>query len=80
MDFQQIPGIVAYEESANLSAIEPHAQIFYEMDCSERMIRRLSTSMHVNGRSGFDSKPSDWEYVPPEGNAATLLKLLCRSP
>jgi len=74
MDFQQIPEIVAYEESANLSAIDPQARIFDEVDCSERMMRRLSTSIQANGQSGFQNKPSDWEYVPPEGNGATLLK------
>jgi len=77
MDFQQIPEIVAYEESANLSAIDPQARIFDEVDCSERMMRRLSTSIQANGQSGFQNKPSDWEYVPPEGNGATLLKILC---
>ena len=77
MEFEQIPGIVAYEEIANVSAIEPQAQIFTEMNCSERMTRRLGTSIHANGRSGFQNKASEWEYVPPEGNAATLLKILC---
>lgn len=77
MDFQQIPEIVAYEESANLSAIDPQARIFDEVDCSERMMRRLNTSIQANGQSGFQNKPSDWEYVPPEGNGATLLKILC---
>lgn len=43
MEFKQIPEIVAAEETANLGAIEPQAQIFYEMNCSERMIRTLST-------------------------------------
>lgn len=79
MEFQQIPEIVAYEVSANLSAIEPQAQIFDELNCPERMVRSLSVSIHANGQGGFQNKPSDWEYVPPEGNAATLLKLLCRS-
>lgn len=77
VEFEQLPSIAAYEEIANVSAIEPQAQIFTEMNCSERMTRRLSTSIHPNGRSGFQNKPSEWEYVPPEGNAATLQKILC---
>lgn len=77
MDFQQIPEILAYEETANLSTIEPEAQFFEEMNCSERTMRRLSTSMYVNGQRHFDNKPHDWDYIPPEGNGATLLKILC---
>jgi hypothetical protein len=77
MDIKQITEIVAAEEAANLAAIEPQAQIFDEMNCSERMTRTLSVSIHTNGRYGFNNKPSDWEYVPPESNGATLLKLLC---
>jgi len=26
------------------------------------------------------AKPSDWSYVPPEGNGARLLKILCPAP
>ena len=80
MDFKRIPEIVGAEETANLGAIEPQAQIFDEMNCSERMMRTLSVSIHTNGQRGFNNKPSEWEYVPPEGNSATLLKLLCRFP
>lgn len=77
MDFKQIPEIVMAEEVANLSVIEPQAQIFYEMNCSERMTRMLSVSIHANGKSGFQNKPSDWEYDPPDSNGATLSRLLC---
>ena len=77
IEFKQVPDVVAYEQIANLSAIESQAQIFEELNCSERMMRSLSVSIHANGQRGFKDKPSDWEYVPPEGNGATLLKMLC---
>jgi hypothetical protein len=78
MEFKQLPDVAAYEEIANISTIDPQAQIFDELNCSERMSRTLSVAIHTNGQRGFNNKPSDWEYVPPEGNNATLLKLLCR--
>ena len=77
MDFNQAVVVIQYEETANLSNIEPQAQIFGELNCSERMMRRLSTSIHANGQSGSQNTPSEWEYVAPEGNGATLLKILC---
>lgn len=80
MDFAQIPEISAYEEIANLNSIGPRARFFEELNCSERMDRRLSTYLIINGESRQKDTPSDWEYVPPEGNVATLLKILCRLP
>lgn len=44
-----------------------------------RRLTGLSTSININGRSGFQNKPSDWEYAPPEGNGATLIKMMCPS-
>ena len=77
MEFKQVPDIVVYEQIANLGAINSQAQIFDELNCRERMTRTLSISIYANGQRGFDSKTGNWEYVPPEGNAATLLKLVC---
>ncbi len=56
MDFDQVPSIVGYEEIANAGAIKPQAQIYDELNCLERMSRRLSTSMYVEG--GADTKVS----------------------
>jgi hypothetical protein len=80
IDADQIITAIQYEETANLSSIEPEARFFMELNCSERMDRRLSTYLNVNGKVGFENMPSDWEYVPPEGSSATLLKILCRVP
>jgi len=56
MEFEQLPGIAAYEEIANVSAIEPQTQIFTEMNCSERMTRRLSTSIHAKRPESFSKQ------------------------
>jgi len=78
MEFQQIPEIVGYEEIANVvSAIEPQSLIFEEMNCAERMMRNLSIRLNVNGQRALNKTPGEWDYVPPEGNGAMLLKLLC---
>src|SRR6266851_4094922 len=45
--------------------------------CAERMLRELSISIQTKGQGGSRDKPGDWKYVPPEGNAARLLKILC---
>jgi hypothetical protein len=77
VDFDKATMITGYEESANIADIEPHARIFYELDCSERMSRELSINLFVDGKRGGIQRPGDWKYIPPEGNAARLLKLLC---
>ena len=79
-DHDAIIDVIQYEEIANLSNIQPQARFFYELNCSERMIRRLTTYVRdlKSGKEGFFDMPSSWEYVPPEGNAASLLKILCR--
>jgi hypothetical protein len=76
MEFDQLIDIASYEEIANTGLVQPQASIFYELSCSERMLRELSISTRSKGRA---DKPGDWKYIPPEGNAATLLKILWRA-
>jgi hypothetical protein len=78
VQFKKADEVVGLEEVANLSAIEPQARIFDELNCSERMTRTLSASVQVDGK-WINPGQSDWEYVSPETNVATLLKILCRS-
>jgi hypothetical protein len=79
INFDQAMGVTTYEETANLSNIQPHARFFYELNCSERMMRELSIQVRdLNGKERFSDKPTDWKYVAPETNAARLLKILCR--
>jgi hypothetical protein len=72
--------ITGYEEIADIVALQPQSQIFYELNCPDRMLRELSIDLHINGQIGSSNKPSGWKYVPPEGNAAALLKILCQPP
>jgi hypothetical protein len=74
VDFNKGMEITAAEQVADLSYIQPVATIYYELNCSERMSRELSISVQTG-----DSRdtPRNWKYVPPEGNAANLLKILC---
>jgi hypothetical protein len=79
MKFDQIPFVVMAEETANLGNIEPKARMLLEFNCVEQKQRRLSTYIRTNGGDmGFSSKPSDWDYIPPETNGAYLQKILCR--
>src|SRR5262245_7665524 len=77
MNFDQIPEIVGYEEFANSDHVQPQARIFYELNCSERMIRELSIHIEAKGKVGSSDTPKDWQYVAPETNGARLLKILC---
>ena len=71
-------GLIAEEELwADQGSIEPQSQMLAEFDCSQRMHRQLSFTVRVQGKFRSDDKIHDWEYVPSEGNAAQLLKLLC---
>jgi hypothetical protein len=72
-------GIVTAEQTANIAHIQPSAQIYYEINCTDRMLRELSITVRTSGGATEGKHtPSNWRDVPPEGNAATLLKLLCR--
>jgi hypothetical protein len=78
IDVYQAMTITQYEETANIGGTEPRAQIFYELNCPDRMIRELSIHIvDANGKRGALDTASNWKYVAPEGNAASLLKLLC---
>ena len=77
MEFDQIADIVAYEEAASLSGIKPLSTIFYELNCAQKMLRELSIRILVKGKYSSMDEPTPWKFVPPEGNGAMLLKMLC---
>ena len=77
VDANDAIAITAYEQIADMAGLQPQSRIFYELNCPDRMLRELSIDLHINGRIGSRNKPSDWEYVPPEGNGAALLKIIC---
>jgi hypothetical protein len=78
IDVNQRMAVTQYEETANISNIQPRARILYEFNCSERMLRELSIYVQANGKIGSRDKPNDWRHIPPEGNGASLLKILCQ--
>ena len=57
---QSLTVIVGYEAAANIGAMPTHSRVPYELNCSERMIRRLSTHFHIGGSEAFDEKTQDW--------------------
>jgi hypothetical protein len=65
--------VIMYEAIADVGDINPQAQIFYELDCKQRRLRELHISV---GNSSRDT-PGDWRDIPPEGNGANLLSLVC---
>jgi hypothetical protein len=77
IEFDKITDVTGSEEVANAGDIQPHSRIFYELNCSEKMLRELSISIQENNKSGTSDKPSNWRYVSPETNGATLLQILC---
>jgi len=78
IDFDHAFVVAMYEEIANLSGIQPRASIFYEFNCPQKIMRELSIDLPANGQRGSKNTPSNWRHVPPEGNAASLVKILCR--
>jgi hypothetical protein len=77
MSFDRVPDIVGGEEVADLGDIEPQSRIFYEIGCSERMLRELSIHIQAKDKSFSSDTPKEWQRVAPETNAARLLKILC---
>jgi hypothetical protein len=73
MNYDQIVQVIMYESLADVSDLTAHAQFYYGLDCRRRMMREMSIT--IENQQG---KPSDWQYVPPEGNGARLLSLLCQ--
>ena len=74
---EQAAGITVWEETADIAEISPQAQIYYELDCPNRMLRTLTVDLQMNGRSGSEENPGSWDYVPPESDGGWLLSILC---
>jgi hypothetical protein len=78
IDFDHSLLVAMYEEIANISSIQPQAIASYEFNCPQRTVRELSIDLGANGQRSAKNIPSNWRYVPSEGNEASLLKILCR--
>jgi hypothetical protein len=77
IDFDGVTAWIVAEQIANMSNIEPNARIFYEIGCSEKMVRQLSLMTVSNGRLNYDDRPREF-HIAPETNVARLTSLLCR--
>jgi hypothetical protein len=77
LNFDQIMVFAQYEETANISHIQPATRIFYELNCSQKMLRELSIELSVNGQYGFRNTPAEWKYISPQTNGTSLQKILC---
>ena len=78
-NFDQAIDIIRYEVTADVSDVEPSSRIFYELNCTDNMMRELDISVSENGKSGSIHKPREWQYIAPETNGSRLSKLLCPS-
>ena len=78
MDSHGIVSVIIYESIADLGNIEPVARIYYELDCHGRRERELSFYATEKGKPMNSEAPLEWKFVPPEGNGAHLLALVCQ--
>jgi hypothetical protein len=72
----QLVSVVQYETTANVSYLKPTVSIYWELSCSEKMIRTLQLSTR-NGVHKTLAR-ADWTYVQPETNSDRLLKMACQ--
>jgi len=77
IDGNQAVTITIYEEIATNGYLTPPIRIFYEIECREGRLRTLSTDMTINGHHSSSNTADEWSYIGPEGNGATLRKILC---
>jgi hypothetical protein len=75
ISFDDATGVIASEQVADITFLEPTARIFYELNCQERMLRELSISIRNHGTG---NNVRSWTHAAPETNGDRLLKLLCR--
>jgi hypothetical protein len=78
LNFDQVLAITTYEVIADRAYLQPLARMLFELNCSERLFRQLSMSLNPPGEQSVSSETTgEWKHVPPEGNNADLLKLVC---
>ena len=71
--------IIGWEEAANYDGIKPQLRTLLEVNCKEKMLRDLSTIVYKkNGMTASNSNIGKWDYISPETNSETLLKILCK--
>jgi hypothetical protein len=69
--------VVIFELIADMADLAPASTVNYELNCQQLMIRELSALVNVNGQTSSTTVPAGWKYIPPQGSAAILVRLLC---
>lgn len=66
------------EEAVNDATIRSTAEILYQIECSDKKIRKISgTTFNKAGVPAGRLGISKWEDIVPESNAASLAKIVC---
>jgi hypothetical protein len=70
--------IIGWEAAGNYDVIKPKLKVFYELDCTAKKIRILSTINYKNeGGTETSSDLEKWIRIGPESNSESLYKILC---
>jgi hypothetical protein len=77
LDRKKLIEVMMDEAAANVGDIEANARVLYELDCTNRLLRELSTYAVLDGKTQYKDTPDEWRHVPPETIGANLLKLAC---
>jgi hypothetical protein len=78
MSPDEILSVVIEEDVANNSPeVQPLSQALFEVDCSGRMMRILSSIRYKNGQTRSSNRPSEWMHIPPDSNGSNLSAMLC---
>lgn len=77
--FDDYINIVVWEEGASDIEMKSRARVLYEVSCKDKMIRSLSATVYDDAGVTSGSKGGEWDYIGPESNSETLLKILCNS-
>jgi hypothetical protein len=79
-DSKSILGITTVEEAANLTTTAMVGKMFIELDCGDKKLRILQTTVMDNSGNAISSSsaPQEWSYVDPDATIENLFKILCK--
>jgi hypothetical protein len=70
--------IIGWEAAGNYDVIKPRLKVFYELNCTAKKIRNLSTvNYNIDGGTKTSSESDIWVHIGPESNTESLYKILC---
>ena len=75
---KRVNAITAAEEIADMGeVVQTRSRFFYELDCANRMERRLNAYGIIDGKEIRDDSPGEWVHLPPESAGSRLATILC---